>query len=125
MTTDLGGDDLPSGIALGYLGGILAAGSTGVAAYTGDGIVDTRFAGDGTLDGVAATGGIATTGNNIVPTRRLVFAAGNQVHRYVDAGDNPVAIGSFDPNGGSESGPEMPISWSRERRRRPRRCVCT
>jgi uncharacterized delta-60 repeat protein len=107
LLTDLGGDDLPSGAAVGYLGGILAAGSTGVAAYTADGVRgDTRFGQDGLLTGISAAGGIATTGNTILPTRRLVFAGGNQVHRYVDAGDNPVAIGTFDPDGGSESGQE-------------------
>jgi hypothetical protein len=106
VLTDLGGDDLPSGAAVGYLGGILVAGSTGVAAYTADGVRgDTRFGQDGLLTGFGAAGGIATTGNTILPTRRLVFAGGNQVHRYIDAGDNPVAIGTFD-DGGSEAGQE-------------------
>jgi uncharacterized delta-60 repeat protein len=97
VQTDLGGDDIGSGAAPGFVGGFVVAASTGIAAYTFDGLLDTRFSEDGVVGGVNASGQIATTGNTIVPIRALLVAGGTQAHRYIDVG-SLVAIGSFDPN---------------------------
>jgi uncharacterized delta-60 repeat protein len=105
IETDFGSTDLAYGLATGFLGGLLVSGSSGgrlaVAAYTRDGRLDTRFSGDGllTITGTSGTtrAGIATTGNSILPTRRLVIAGGpGHVARYIDVG-SVVSVGTFNP----------------------------
>jgi uncharacterized delta-60 repeat protein len=126
VVTDLGGNelgggnDLAMGLATGFLGGLLVGGvkitynptldpQLATVAYTRDGMLDTRFSGDGIaladFDGeIPWAGGIATTGNSITPIRRVVVAGGAGVARYVDVG-SVVSIGSFDPNA-AEAGPD-------------------
>ncbi len=82
---DLYGDDIASDGAVSYVGGIIVASSTGVAAFTADGFPETRFSGDGAVE-VNASAGVATTGAAIAPVRKLVVAGGNQAHRFVDVG---------------------------------------
>jgi uncharacterized delta-60 repeat protein len=113
VETDLGGWEHGNAAAAGFTGGILVAGdhSDGssyvgtVFAYTSDGRLDTRYGGGGVVFTNADPWlGIATTGDNIAPIRRLVVVGLEHAARYIDVG-SLVAVGSFDPNG-SEAGQE-------------------
>ena len=78
-------DDVASDSARSYMGGFLVAASTGVAAFTADGLLDNRFSEDGAIP-VDARAGVVTTGSAIAPVRKVVTAGGNQAQRYIDVG---------------------------------------
>ena len=80
---DLFGDDIAADCVRSFLGGIDVACSTGVAAFSADGVLESRFSGDGAVPGNASAG-IAATGLSIAPIRKLVFAGGNEAARYFD-----------------------------------------
>ncbi len=112
VQTDLGYIELALDVTTGFNGGLLVTGprqvpepilhqGIAIVAYTSDGLLDTRFSGDGvtTLDvnGQPGAVGIATTGDIIAPIRRVVIAGGADVARYVDVG-SLITIGTFQPN---------------------------
>ena len=112
VLTDFGGrDDYASSITTNYSGDrLMVAGSSDVgfalARYTHDGVLDPTFNSDGMVRTSDTTGLPVRMDRG--PGRRFTLAGGPNFHsvRYLDDGANMVAIGSFDDNGGSESGPE-------------------
>lgn len=95
VQNDIGFDDQAVDVAPGFLGGFLVSGRNAVAAYTRDGLLDTRFSGDGFLTSFSGIAHIATSGKTIAPIRRLVIGGGNRVGRFFDVG-SVVSIRSFD-----------------------------
>jgi uncharacterized delta-60 repeat protein len=101
VQTDFGFDDQAVDSAPGFLDGFLVSGQSSsagaVAAYTRDGLFDTRFSGDGYLRITSFVGSVrvATSGKTIAPIRRLVIGSGSRVGRYFDVG-SLVSIRSFD-----------------------------
>ena len=100
VETDFGGSDFAETAAAGYLGGILVGGTSdshfAVAAYTRDGLLDTRFSGDGLQRSSQLVGQAARTALALSPGRRFVIAGGRSVARYFDV-VSVVSVGSFDP----------------------------
>jgi uncharacterized delta-60 repeat protein len=94
VQTDLGnfsGDDVALKLAPSFMGGFLIGGRQNtlgaVAAYTPDGVPDTRFSGDGWFQtSLGPQTSIAVTGATIAPLRRLVLAGGTRVARFIDLG---------------------------------------
>jgi uncharacterized delta-60 repeat protein len=88
---DVYDDDFATDCAVSYTGGILVAAYTGVAAFTADGSLDTRFSGDGAIQAYARAG-VVTTGSAIAPVRKLVVAGANAVHRLIDVGPRAAVL---------------------------------
>lgn len=84
LLKELAGDDLVVDCAPSYATGFLVAASTGVAAFTPDGLIDLRFAGGATQ--VNASAGIVTTGAAVAPVRKLIVAGGSGASRLIDVG---------------------------------------
>jgi uncharacterized delta-60 repeat protein len=81
-------------------------GAFALARYTGDGLLDTSFSSDGMVKTTYDCNELPRLAAG--PGRRFTVAGGPDFHamRFLDDGANMVAIGTFDANGGSESGPE-------------------
>ncbi len=107
VETDTGGFENAGGIAINYLGGLLVGGAVGsdlvIAAYTFDGVLDTRFSGDGIHkfdvdSNYDTTGVLAITGSQIAPVRKIVIAGSDgSVARVVDVG-SLISVGTLQPN---------------------------
>ena len=85
-----GGDDRALDSAPNYFGGLLVSGArngiAAVAAYTAEGLPETRFSDDSFLTAFGGAAHIATSLDAIDPVRRLVLGGGNRVGRYIDVG---------------------------------------
>jgi uncharacterized delta-60 repeat protein len=99
VQNDFGADERALDAAPNFLGGILVSGgrsgSAVLAAYTPNGLPETRFSGDGFMTASGGPAHVATTLASINPVRRIVLGGGNRVGRYIDLGGSTVGVGVF------------------------------